>query len=180
MADREPAALGVIRAVDRAVAKIEEIVLALLVIALVLVGVYQAARRNYWTPAPFWSPEVIKYSVLFIGLLGGALAAQSDKLINIDMLTRILPARGRLAMKVLTAIFTIVICWMFAKGSFAMMKGIRLEKGEVLAPAKAMWALPIGAWLIGLHMALHALIDVYYLGTGRTPPEPTQAAGPRL
>jgi TRAP-type C4-dicarboxylate transport system permease small subunit len=173
----EPTGVRALRAVDGGLAKVEEIALAFLLIALIFLATYQAYKRNYAPPAPFYTDELIRYSVFGIGLLGAALATHSERLINVDMITRVLSTRGKLIAKLVTAAFTIYMCWWFVRGGMHVRKiNIQLhEEGEVIAPATAILALPIGTALIGIHLTLHAVIDAYYLATGKTPPK-TEAA----
>lgn len=169
--DTEPGGIRLLRSIDRGLAKIEEIALAFCLVALIGLGVYQAWTRNVMPPSPFWIDELIRYSVFFIGLLGAALAAQSDRLISIDMLTRLFSARGRLALRILTAAFTIVVCVLLVRGGLRLRLAVIDEKGEILGPATALLALPIASGLIAAHMAIHAAIDVFYLVSGRVPSE---------
>lgn len=159
-----------LRAVDKALAKVEEVALAACMLMLILVGCYQAVKRNLFPPAAFWTDELIRYSVFFIGLIGGALATQSNRLINIDVLTRLLRPRGKLVIRIVTALFTAGVCYLFIEGGLAMRPAIR-EKGELMKPVTALLSLPIGAGLIGVHMLLHVVLDSIDLVKGRIPPE---------
>jgi TRAP-type C4-dicarboxylate transport system permease small subunit len=110
--------------------------------------------------------------VFFIGLVGAALATQSDRLFNIDMFTRALGVRGKLVVRILSAAFTIYVCWQFFNGSLTLRKiALMDERGEILDPSWGVLSLPIAMVLMSVHLALHIIIDVYYLGTGKRPPE---------
>ncbi|MBI4511242.1 MAG: TRAP transporter small permease [Deltaproteobacteria bacterium] len=166
----EPGIISALRAVDRGLAKAEEIALVSCLVVLVLLGVYQAWTRNVMPPCPFWIDELIRYSVFFIGLLGAALAAQSDSLINIDMLTRLLSPRARMVVRIVTAMFTVYVCWLLVRGGLALRQIVADEKGEIIRTGTAVMALPLAATLIGLHVAIHAFVDAFYLITNRPPP----------
>ncbi len=169
----EPSFVISLRAVDRVFAKIEEMALAALLMTLIFLAVYQAYKRNVAPPSPYWPDELIRYSVFYIGLLGAALASQSDRLINIDMLTRLFSPRGKLIIRLVTTAFTLGVCVLLVKGGFHVRDiNVQLhEEGELISPATGILALPVGAALIGFHLTLHAVIDIYYLATGRKPPE---------
>ena len=149
------------------------------IIAIVFVGVYQLVRVHWLKPAPYWTREVIKYCVLFIGMVAGALAAQSERLFNIDMFTRAFGPRGRLVVRIVSALFCAWICLMYIRGGTVLLGVLADEQGEVISPATGMLALPAGAALIGLHMLLHAAIDAYYLASGRPSPDSAEGA-PKL
>ena len=166
----EPGVVAILRKVDRAIARLEEVVLALFLAVLIVVGAYGAYKRNLAPPSPYWSDEIIRYAVFFVGLTGAALAAQSERLFNIDMFTRILGTRGKLVLKILQAVFTIGVCWLFFTSSLVLRTSLIGEEGEILAPTTGVLALPIAMTLISLHMFIHILIAGYYLATGKTPP----------
>lgn len=174
----EPSPIKALRAVDKALSALEAVLLAVLLVALIFMAVYQAYKRNFAPPSPFWPDELIRYAVFSIGLLGAALASSTDRLINIDMFTRMMSPRGKLITRIVTTLFTITICWLVVKGGLDVREiNIRLgEEGEVIKPEDGILALPVGAALIGFHLSLHTIINVWYLVTGRTPPE----SGPQV
>jgi TRAP-type C4-dicarboxylate transport system permease small subunit len=166
----EPRFVALLRYVDRGFMHIEGVAVTICLFALIVVGVYGALKRNFAPPAPFWTDEIIRYSVFFIGLVGAALAAQSDRLFNIDMFTRAFGARGKLVIRIVSAAFTIYICWLFFSGSLTLRDILLDEKGEILDPKWGVLSLPTAMVLIALHLAIHILIDGYYLATGKIPP----------
>lgn len=168
----DPPVVAFLRAIDRGLAKLEEVVLALFLFILLFVGVLGAVKRNFLPPSPFWIEEAVRYSVFFIGLVGAALAAQSERLFNIDMFARLFSVRGKLLVKILSGLFTIAVCWMFMKSSFVLREvALAGEEGELLAPETGILSLPIAMIAIMVHLALHVLIALYFLVTGKTPPE---------
>jgi TRAP-type C4-dicarboxylate transport system permease small subunit len=167
----EPGLVRVLRAVDRTLAKIEEIALAACLLVLLLVGVLGAVKRNFLPPSPFWIDEAVRYSVFFIGLLGAALATQSDRLFNIDMFARAMSVRGKLIVRMLSAAFTIGVCLIFLESSLLLREVLHGEEGELFEPATGILSLPIAMVAIMIHLAIHFAISAYYLVTGGTPPE---------
>ncbi len=166
----EPRFVLAVRKLDRGLARVEEVLLSLCLATLLLIGVLGALKRNFAPPSPFWIDEVIRYAVFFIGLTGAALAAQADRLFNIDMFTRLMGPRARIAMHVLQAVFTIVICYFIFRGSLKLYESIKDEHGELIPPAAGSMSLPIAMALISIHKGLHIVADLYYLVTGTTPP----------
>jgi len=175
----EPRVVVVLRTIDRGVMHTEGIAVTIALFILILVGVYGALKRNFAPPAPFWTDEVIRYSVFFIGLVGAALAAQSERLFNIDMFTRAVGMRGKLVIRIISAAFTIYVAALFFTGSLSLRDILLDEKGEVLDPKWGVLALPVAMVLIAIHMLLHIGVDAYYLATGKTPPELAALQVPR-
>jgi TRAP-type C4-dicarboxylate transport system permease small subunit len=116
---------------------------------------------------------VIRYLVFTIGLFGAATAAQSERLFNIDMMTRLAGKKGKLVIRVVTSIFTVYACEVFIRGAWTL-KRISLA-GEVsdraISPVVAVYILVAALSLVAAHMTLHACEDLYYLLTGVLPPE---------
>jgi TRAP-type C4-dicarboxylate transport system permease small subunit len=169
----EPGFLRGLRALDRAIARVEELVLAVLLLVLIVLAVYQAYKRNVSPPSPYWPDELIRYAVFSIGLIGGALAAQGGKLINIDMLTRLFSPRGRLVIRLITTAFTVFVLVMLVKGGLHV-RGVNMllnEEGEVITPATAILVLPTAAVLVAFHMLVRSASDLYYLISGKEPPK---------
>src|SRR5262245_4605184 len=103
----EPRPVELLRRIDRALMHVEGALVSLCLFALIVVGAYAALKRRFMPPAPFWTDEIVRYMVFFIGLVGAALAAQSDRLFNIDMFARGIGVRPRLVVRMIVAAFTI-------------------------------------------------------------------------
>ena len=168
----EPGFIKGMRKLGRGLSKVEEFVLAALLVTLIVLAVYNAYKRHFSPPSPYWPDELIRYSVFSIGMLGAALAANTGRLMNIDLVVRLFAPRGRVVLRVLAGMFTLVVCYLLFMGSLEVRAtNIALgEQGEIISPATGILVLPIASVLIGIHIALHAMIDVYYLAIGRLPP----------
>jgi TRAP-type C4-dicarboxylate transport system permease small subunit len=175
----EPRFVAVLRKIDRALMHLEGIAVTLCLFALIVIGAFAALKRRFAPPAPFWTDELVRYLVFFIGLVGAALAAQSERLFNIDLFARALGARLRLAVRMLTGAFTIYVSWLWLTGSLVLRDILLDEKGDVIDPRWGVLALPAALICISVHLALHLLIDGYYLVTRRTPPDLQAAKAPK-
>jgi TRAP-type C4-dicarboxylate transport system permease small subunit len=171
----EPGLVGILRKIDRALGKVEEVTLSIALVALIGLGVFQLVRKHWAPPLPFWTREELRYLLLFVAMIGGAATAQADRLFAIDLIGRALPMRGKLALRLVAAVFTIAVCWVTLQASLIVRASHEGETGfgqyELIQPGIGILPLPIGAALIGVHMALHGLIDLYYLVTGRPSPD---------
>src|SRR5215470_3246653 len=85
----EPRFVAILRKIDRAFMHLEGVLVTACLFALIVVGAFAALKRRFAPPSPFWTDELVRYMVFFVGLVGAALAAQSDRLFNIDMFTRL-------------------------------------------------------------------------------------------
>lgn len=168
----EPGTIKSLRKLGRFLSRVEELVLAALLVTLIVLAVYNAYKRHFSPPSPYWPDEIIRYSVFSIGMLGAALAANTGRLMNIDLVVRLFGPKQRVVLRVLSALFTLVVCYLLFMGSLEVRAvNLRLgEQGEIISPAEGILVLPVAAILIGIHLTLHMIIDVYYLAIGRLPP----------
>jgi len=76
-------------------ARLEVLVLALLVGGLVFFGCLQILLRNMFHGGLLWADPLMRHIVLWIGCLGGAYATTHMKHINIDIFSRLLHGRAK-------------------------------------------------------------------------------------
>jgi TRAP-type transport system small permease protein len=177
--DGPPAgAISVLRAVDRAIGHVEVAALVFFLVTLIGVASAQAVAHKVFGTSWDWSFEIIRYSVFFIAMTGAALAAHNQRLIAMDVISRLLSPRARAHVRLVLRTFTLGACAFLVYGGYLVQAKIAAEPAnyELLSDAHAAWALPVGAALIGLHVALHLVIDVAYLVEGSLPPEDTELA----
>lgn len=172
---RRPAPAGVewLQQLDNALGLAERALLCVFLVVLIGIGSGQALATQLGSSWA-WSEELIRYSVFFIAMTGAALSAQTEQLISMDFVTRLLPADRRAWLRLLLRLFTISMCILLVIGGNSLSQETGDETGHLIPPALGLLAIPIGAGLIALHVLLHFIVDVLYLGSGRTPPEQRQ------
>lgn len=173
----EPPAARALRQLNDWLGRIETGVLVLLLLLLVATGVYQTVAAHFFNKNDTWPYEIIRYSVFFIAMTGAALAAAKSRMINMDVVTRLLQPKTRAALRVATALFVVAVCFLLYKGGMDMRDTAagRNEGYDYISPSTGLLALPVGAVLIGFHFFLHAAIDAIWLAGGKLPPEPEHA-----
>jgi TRAP-type C4-dicarboxylate transport system permease small subunit len=174
----EPAGARALRQLNDWLGRIETGALALLLALLVGTGVYQTIAAHFFEKNETWPYEIIRYSVFFIAMTGASLAAAKSRMINMDVVTRLLQPKTRAALRVATSLFAVAVCFILFKGGMDMRDTAagRNEGYDYISPSNGLLALPLGAILIGFHFLLHAVIDVLWLTGGKVPPEPEHAA----
>ena len=170
----EPAPVPALRVFDRALGIAEQAVLCGLLIALIGTAVYSAIMGNLFNKSVDWSQEVIRYSVFFIAMIGAALAGQRQRMITMDIVTRMLTDRTRAYLRVGVAALVIIVCYLLYEGGMQSRgnEAQFTQSDDLISVANGIMALPIGAALIAVHYAIHLIIDVRYLAAGRIPPQP--------
>jgi TRAP-type C4-dicarboxylate transport system permease small subunit len=168
----EPGVVRGLRVIDKAFGLVEAAIVAVFLATLIGVGAYQAISRNFFNSNPDWVDPIIRSSVFLIGMVGAAMAAQSDRMINIDILSRFFPLRAKIAVRIITTLIAVYVCWYLIKAGLIVRGTMVGERDENII--KAEWvalALPVFTSAIAFHMVLHSVIDAYYLVVGRKPPE---------
>jgi TRAP-type C4-dicarboxylate transport system permease small subunit len=174
--DGEPPGARALRRFNDWIGTAETAALVVLLIVLVGTGVYQTAAAHLMNKNDTWPYEIIRYSVFFIAMAGASLAAARSRMINMDVVTRWLQPRTKAALRVATSLFVVAVCFILFKGGMDMRDTAaeRNEAYDYISPSTGLLALPVGAIMIGLHFLLHAAIDILWLASGKTPPEPEQ------
>lgn len=164
-----------LRSIDGALGRLEQALLALLLAVLIGVGAGQAVATKLGT-SWVWSFEIIRYAVFFIAMTGAALSAQTEQLIAMDFVSRLLSSRGRARLTVVLRVVTLAACALLVVGGMRLRDVVAGESlYHVIDPRLGLLALPIGGALMGVHVLLHMLIDIVRLGRRDARPgsEPT-------
>lgn len=164
-------AIPTLQAVDRAVGIAEQAVLCGLLLLLVGVAAGQAIAARLFDVHWEWSHELIQNSVFFIAMAGAALAAQTERLISMDFVYRMMRPDLRAWLRQGLRLFTIAICVLFVWGGLSLRDILAGEPYVVIAKPTVALALPIGAALIAFHQVLHGIVDLLYMTKGQLPPE---------
>jgi TRAP-type C4-dicarboxylate transport system permease small subunit len=155
----------------RVLARIEEGLLALLLLAMIGLAVTQIVLRNLFESGIPWGDDAVRTLVLWVAMVGSVVAAGRGQHIRIDALVRYLPDALRGPLARLVDLLTAAICgalawygWEFA--------ALEYMDGMIAFAAVPSWlavgVIPVSFALIGLRYAIHAVF-------GRPP---LVAAGP--
>ena len=161
---------------DRALARVEEMVLFILMMALLLIAVAQVFQRNITDSAPMWVDLILRHMTFAIGLLGASLATHADKHIHIDIIARLLPERHRLIARLVVGLATIWFCLVILRAGWqthVMEREFPQPLFLGLTSADSLLVIPIAFGLITLHLALRWLFDLGILLTYRQPHDAT-------
>jgi TRAP-type C4-dicarboxylate transport system permease small subunit len=108
---------------------IEDSILIALLLVMILMAVSQIVLRNIFESGILWGDELVRVLVLWIGLIGAMIASRTNHHISIDVITRYLPDRIKPLARLLTSVFTAVVCAVMARFSLSF---ILLEKQDGL------------------------------------------------
>ena len=92
---------------------LEGSVLALLLAAMIVLSFLQVLLRNLFDSSLLWIDPLLRHLVLWVGLLGAALASRAGRHINVDALSRLLGPRllrgAHTVTNVLAAVVTLLL-----------------------------------------------------------------------
>jgi TRAP-type C4-dicarboxylate transport system permease small subunit len=178
-----PAPVRALAAVSRALAVVEGAGIAVCLLALVALAVFQFVVRNLrlhglpWVPAPpDWVDGVIRHSVFVLGFLGAAYATFGGRHIRIDALTRLMGPRLRLGVRIVTGLLAALVCGVVVRAALEFLAICRQEAaevgnaGQVFTSARGAMVIIAGVALVGFHFLVQVSIDAVYVVTGRPLP----------
>lgn len=140
----------------RAVHRLEDFTLVLLLSTMMVTAVLQIVLRNTTGFALVWGDTLVRILVLWTGLAGAMVATRQNKHINIDVVTRHLSAGAARAVNGITLLSASLVCLVTAWYSFLF---VRMEF-EFTTPAFAdvpTWACQVIIPAAFLVMALRCL-----------------------
>jgi TRAP-type C4-dicarboxylate transport system permease small subunit len=146
--------------IDRALAAAEGTVLILLLSVMVVMAFLQVVLRNVFNEGIIWADILLRHLVLWIGLLGAALAASQERHITIDVLARFLSARLRHAALALAQLFAAVVCAILADAAVTFVRN-DLEFGSTIYAEIPAWTseviIPVGFSLLTFHFLVRVI-----------------------
>lgn len=96
---------GVLRWLDR----IENALIAVLVLAMVLLAGAQILLRNLFETGIEWADPLLRALVLWTAMLGALAAARDDKHIGLDLVAHFVHGRAKRVLRVITLVFAAAI-----------------------------------------------------------------------
>jgi TRAP-type C4-dicarboxylate transport system permease small subunit len=152
--------MKVLLKIDRALAAAEGVLLILLLSVMVLMAFVQVVLRNVFHEGFIWADILLRHLVLWIGLVGAALAASQQHHITIDALTRFLSPRLRHSVMALAQLFAVAVCVVLADASVTFVRN-DLEFGATVYGEVPAWVsqviIPVGFSLLSFHFLVRAL-----------------------
>ncbi|UCD71892.1 MAG: TRAP transporter small permease subunit [Syntrophobacterales bacterium] len=137
--------------------KLEYLVLVFLLAVMVGLAFLQIFLRIFFATGILWIDPLLRHLVLWIALLGAAIAAKEGRHINIEVISRVLPDRGRVAIQALTDFFSTVICLLLIQASLKFIRD-ELQAGTLAFVKIPTWAVlvifPVAFGLIALRFAI--------------------------
>jgi len=137
--------------------KLEYVVLVSLLTVMVGLAFLQIFLRIFFATGILWGDLLLRHLVLWIALLGAATATKEGRHINIDVISRVLPDRGKVAIQALTDLFSTLICLFLIQASLKFIRD-EFQVGTLAFLNIPTWAatviFPVAFGLIAVRFAI--------------------------
>ena len=157
------ASMKFLKKIDNGLARIEGIILVVLVIVMVGLSFLQVVLRNIFQTGILWADPLNRHLVLWVGFIGASLAAQKGRHITIDALSRFMPELWKRFSALIINMISLIICAILAKASFDFILSEREMGATVFLDVPAWYVeaiIPIGFGLLAFRFFLHFLLSL--------------------
>lgn len=103
-----------LQALDKAIASLEDIVIAILVFAMLILGSAQIVMWNLFHQGLPWVDPLLRHLVLWVAMVGASMATSARRHLNMDTVIRLLPPRGKAIAGILVELSSAIIIGILA------------------------------------------------------------------
>jgi TRAP-type C4-dicarboxylate transport system permease small subunit len=168
---------GGLRKVDHLAGLVEQILLFSMLGIIVLVGTFQALATKLFGTSFVWSFDVVRGCTFAIAMIGAAFASHHASHLSMDIVSRWMSPRSRLAAQVVLGLFAIFAAFLLLQSGLHLRTQVASEGGSHTIPPHLIAAMiPVGAGMMIFHTLLRVLIDADYLRRGKLPPPKAMSA----
>lgn len=158
--------------VVRILIRVEETLLTLVLSAIIVLACYQILLRWLTQGGLLWLDPLLRYLVLWGGLLGAALATARDHHISMDVVGYLLNDRAARWLRLLTNLFSTVVAFFLVRATFLFIRS------EYEFGGSGLFLLPTWIWNLIFPLAftaifLHFLLNVLQVGASLVKRGPT-------
>jgi TRAP-type C4-dicarboxylate transport system permease small subunit len=147
--------------VDEIADRIEGRLLVFLLTMMIGIAFLQVLLRNLFSTGLPWGDPLVRNLVLWTGFIGAALATREGKHINIDLLSRWVPAAGKKWLTRTTNGISALVCGFLTYGTFKFIRNEALS-GDMTFLGIPIWVpeliLPVSLTLMTLRFILRCFL----------------------
>ena len=156
----EPLTKRLLAAAERFGTLVENGALVTVLSGMIVLATLQIVLRNFLDTGIPWADEALRLMVLWVAMLGAVAASRDNRHIAIDVLSKILPARGQVWVSVFVHAFTATVALVIAWYSWSFVAEAYEYEDELLNGLPA-WLfqsiLPIAFLLVGYRYSVWCL-----------------------
>jgi len=144
--------------INRLIHLLEDGLLVFTLGAMILLALSQIILRNFFDSGIEWSDPLLRVMVMWLGLLGAIAATKQSNHIGIDVVSRLLPNKGKVVSAVIANLFSAIICAIVSYYALQFVL-IEYEDGMMAFSSIPAWLcesiIPIGFGLMSLRFLLN-------------------------
>jgi len=141
----------------------EEALLCLLLFAMILLACVQIFLRTFYASGILWADPLLRYLVVWAGLLGAAVATKQSKHISIDIISHLLPEQFMPLLRIVLNLFSASVGVILTYAAIKFVRDEALFGGRSLLNIPS-WGLniiyPIAFGIIAARFLILAIKDV--------------------
>jgi len=130
--------------------------LCLLLVAMILLACLQIGLRTFFSGGLLWADPLLRYLVLWCGMLGAVVATREKKHIGIDVLGYLAPDRIKVWLDLTIDLFSSIVA------SVLTWTAINFVRNEVLYGGSSLLNVPSWVWNLIFPLAF-GLISIHFL-----------------
>jgi len=146
--------------------RLEEVLLSILLTAMIMLACYQIGLRWFTSGGLPWIDPLLRYLVLWSGLLGAVLATAKDNHIALDAIGYLLNRRLKLWVHLLTTVFCVAVSFFLFRATILFIRSeYEFSVTSLFGVDSWLWYLifPIAFGLILLHFTTDGVATVWDL-----------------
>lgn len=147
---------------------LEEGALIGMLLTMIVLTCVQVVLRTFFSTGLDWTDSLLRYLVLWSGLLGAAICTRQGQHINIDLASRLLPAKWLRWLGVVLNIFSTLVCAGLTWSAYLFVKSEMEFGGDARLLGLAHWQLTMIFPLAFALMTIRFLIIAGQSALGRT------------
>ncbi len=152
-------------------ARCEDGLLVTCLVVMVVLAFANITMRNTIGGGIVWIDKVLINLVLWVAMLGGAIASKTNDHIRIDILTPLIPAQYHKYFRVFTSCFAGIVCAILAYEAYQLVATIEYPEHREFMPYIQTWIpmaiMPVGFALISIRFFRLMIEDAIKIIRGR-------------
>lgn len=155
--------MKLLKELNDVISKIENFLLVFFILLMILLSFSQVILRNFFSIGLNWADIGLRNMVLWVSFIGASLAANKNRHITIDVVTKFLPLRWKTATNIVTNGFSflVTVVFIWASARFVLSE---YEAKNIAFLGVYFWMLeciiPMGFFFISIRFFLKVVEDI--------------------
>jgi TRAP-type C4-dicarboxylate transport system permease small subunit len=156
--------MTLLKRINTLLGHIETTLLCFIIATMLGMALLKIGLRYLFHTGILWNEVMLQHFTLWLTFLGAALATREKRHINIDVLTRVLPARLVQWTTLLIHLISLIVVGTLAYTSIEFVRNEQMSDATLVGNIPLWCAkliIPIGFGLIALHLAIQMAMDIH-------------------